>query len=178
MRFVSPACFALSVIASSALAQAPTERKPGAEEKRIAFFAGRWSYEGETKPGPMGPGGKSKGTETCEWFAGGFQLVCRSQGTGPMGAVKGQSVMAYDPAEKTYTYYAHNNLGQAFFVRGNVSGQVWTWPSEMKMEGKVMNIRVTITELSPTSTSFKLEGSTDGGATWTLMEEAKGTKMK
>src|SRR5262245_33294027 len=72
-------------------APAPPAPKPGTEQKRIGYFAGHWNFQGEAKPSPMGPGGKISATETCDWFAGGFQLVCRSKGTGPMGAVTSQS---------------------------------------------------------------------------------------
>jgi len=168
--------FAIVIFATSGFAQ-PAQRKPGAEEARIGYFAGQWKFEGEVKPSPMGPGGKMSGTETCTWFDGGFHLVCRSQGTGPMGAATGQSIMGYDPSEKTYTYYAINSLGIGFFVRGTVADKVWTWNSESKMEGKVMKARVTVTEQSPTAYTFKMEGSVDGGP-WSVIEEAKITKVK
>ena len=110
MKRIAAAALAVGVLVTGAFAQMAA-RKPGAEQTRIGYFAGKWNMEGESKPSPMGPGGKFKGKETCEWFAGGFQLVCHSEGTGPMGAMKGQSTMGYDPAEKTYTYYAISSLG-------------------------------------------------------------------
>ena len=176
MKRIAAAALAVGVLVTGAFAQMAA-RKPGAEQTRIGYFAGKWNMEGESKPSPMGPGGKFKGKETCEWFAGGFQLVCHSEGTGPMGAMKGQSTMGYDPAEKTYTYYAISSLGDGFFVRGNVSGQVWTWNTESMVNGKSMKARVTITEESPTAYSFKMEGSFDGGE-WAVLEEAKATKAK
>jgi len=176
MKRIVIAALGIGVLVSGVFAQTPP-RKPGDEQKRIGYFAGRWNFEGEAKPSPMGPGGKFTASETCEWFAGGFHLVCHSEGTGPMGAIQGRSVMGYDPSEKTYTYYALNNLGDGFFVRGTVSGQVWTWNSESKVNGKLMKVLVTITEQSPTSYGFKMEASFDGGA-WAVLEEAKATKAK
>ncbi len=176
MRRMAIAAVAIGVFVSGVFAQSPP-RKPGDEQKRIGYFAGRWNFAGEAKPSPRGPGGKITGSETCEWFAHGFHLVCHSEGTGPLGAVKGQSIMGYDPGEKTYTYYAISSLGEGFFVKGNVSGPVWTWNSESKMDGKLMKARVTITEESATSYGFKIEASFDGGA-WAVLEEAKATKAK
>jgi hypothetical protein len=175
MREILIAALATGVLASGVVAQA-SPRKPGAEQKRIGFFAGRWTYEGEIKPSPMGPGGKVKSSEACEWFAGGFHLVCRSEGTGPMGSGQGQSAMGYDPMEKTYTYHAINSLGEGFFVRGTVSGPVWSWSNQNKVEGKLMKSRVTVTEESPTAFRFKMEFSHDGGP-WAVVEEGKGTKV-
>jgi hypothetical protein len=169
------AALTVGLLSTLALAQPPA-RKPGEEEKRIGFFAGTWAFEGESK-GSMGPAGKTSGRENCEWFPGGFHLVCRGEGTGPMGTAKSQSIMGYDPNEKTYTFFMNSSMGEGFFVRGNLAGKVWTWNSENKMEGKVMKARVTITEESPTGYSFKMETSVDGGP-WTLAEEAKARKVK
>jgi hypothetical protein len=168
---------ALTCLGTTTIAQAPQPRKPGAEEKRIEFFAGKWSFTGEAKASPMGPAGKLIGTETCAWATGGFFMVCHSDGTTPMGPTKGQTIMGYDPVEKTYTYYAVNNHGMQFFVRGQVAGKMWTWNFENKMEGKVMKGRATITEESPTAYLFKLEMSVDGGP-MAVVEEGKTTKTK
>lgn len=149
--------------------------KPGPEQARIGYFAGQWTMEGEAKPGPMGPGGKFTDNSTCDWFAGGFHLVCRSEGVSPMGAATGQAIMGYDPMEKTYTYYYISSVGEGFFVRGSVSGKVWTWNMETKFEEKVAKMKVTITEESPTSYGFVMEASFDGGP-WAVISEAKATK--
>ena len=167
---------AMAIGAMAVTAQQP-DAKPGAEHKRIGYFAGQWTYQGEAKQSPMGPGGKITGSETCEWFAGGFQLVCRSKGTGPKGAGTGQSIMSYDPARKAYTYYAMSSHGDNIFIRGQVNGKVWTWEDEMTVEGKPMKIRATVTEETPTSYSFKLEGAVGGGQMM-VMEEGKATKGK
>jgi hypothetical protein len=171
------AAFAVACLTTTTLAQAPMERKPGAEEKRIEYFAGKWTIAGEAKASPMGPAGKITVSESCSWFAGNFFLVCNSEGTGPLGAMKGQSVTGYDPIEKTYTFYAFNNIGMGFLVRGQVTGKVWTWNFENKVEGKIMKGRVTVTEETPTAYAFKLEASIDGGP-MALVEEAKATKVK
>jgi hypothetical protein len=160
-----------------AAAQAPPARKPGAEQKRIGYFAGQWTFQGESKPSPMGPGGKITANETCEWFAGGFSMVCRSKGTGPMGPGTSMSILSYDAGRKAYTYHAISSFGDAIFVRGNVDGKVWTYADEVTIEGKPMKIRAMVTEESPTSYSFKLEASFDNGP-FAVMEEGKATKVK
>jgi hypothetical protein len=177
MRTVASIAVALALGSAAVLAQPPKPAKPtpGPEHKRIAYFAGQWTFQGEAKESPLGPGGKITGSETCEWFAGGFQLVCRSKGTGPKGAVTGMAVMSYDPGRKAYTYYAHSSLGDNIFVRGQVQDKVWTWSDEATMDGKKMKIVATVTEDSPTSYLFKLEAGVDGGAMM-VIEEGKATK--
>ena len=72
--------------AASIQAQAPQgPPKPGPEVKDLDYNVGTWKVEGEAKPfGPM-PGGKFTSTEKCEWYSGGFFVMCHSEGTGPMG---------------------------------------------------------------------------------------------
>ena len=72
------------------------------------------------------------------------------------------------------TFFAICSLGDNIFVRGQVEGKVWTWTDEMTVDGKAMKIRATVTEDTPTSYSFKLEASMDGGAM--VIEEGKATK--
>lgn len=171
-RLIAPA-LAVGMLAAPALAQdAP---KPGPQHARIGYFAGTWESTGEVKESPMGPGGKVSGTETCEWFAGGFQLVCRGDVTGPRGPGKNGAVWAYDPIQQRYTYYGYTSLGEAFYVMGNVAGNVWTWNAEFPVEGATMKLKATITEESPTAYAYQLETSMDG-TTWGLMEEGRATK--
>jgi hypothetical protein len=160
-----------------AATQAPPAPKPGPEHKRIGYFAGQWTFQGEAKPSPMGPGGKVTATETCEWFAGGFQLVCKSKGTGPMGPATSQAVMAYDAGRKSYSYHSISSRGDTIFVRGNVEGKIWTWADDITIEGKPMKIRATVTEETPTAYSFKLEASIGSGP-FAVIEEGKATKVK
>ena len=97
MKVVLSAVVSIAVASAAVLAQTPAP-KPGPEHKRIGYFAGQWSYQGEVTASPLGPAGKVTSTETCEWFAGGFALVCRTKGTTPRGVGTGQSFMSYDPA--------------------------------------------------------------------------------
>lgn len=159
------------------VAQATPPNQPGPEHKRMERMVGQWSYQGEAKESPLGPAGKISGSETCEWFQGGFAVICRSKGTGPKGSVTGMGVMSYDPMQKTYTYYAVSSLGDNMFVRGHVKGNVWTFEDSMDIGGKPMTVRATVTEESPTVTTFRLEAGPTGGQMM-VVEEGKSTKQK
>lgn len=167
-------------LAGSGLAQAPqapqAPPKPGPELKRIGYFVGTWKTEGEDKPGPMGPGGKSTMTEKAEWMPGGFFVVSHSDGMTPMGAAHGLGVMGYDVNNKVYTYNAFDSMGQAISATGTVTGDTWNWKSESKVGTMTMSVRVTIKEVSPTAYTFKLEMSQSGGP-WMTATEAKSTKI-
>lgn len=149
--------------------------KPAPEHKRLTYFAGNWDFRGEAKASPMGPGGPITFRETCELFEGGFALVCRSEGKGPMGPMKSQSIMSYDVEKKAYTYTAAESNTPVFTALGHTVGETWTWATESNMGGKVMKTRVTIKESGPTSYEFRMEMAMDAG-TFAPVMEGKATK--
>ena len=163
----------------AAIAQPPTPPKPTEAHQRLGYFVGKWNNEGEMKPSPMGPGGKVKSVDTCEWFDGRFTIVCRYDGTGPMGAMKGMGIIGYSPDIKAYTYYAFDNSGMAMTTvpRGTVKGDTWTYTDESQMGGVNFKSRVTLKEVSPTSYTFLMEVQAPDGK-WLPMMESKLTKEK
>jgi hypothetical protein len=163
----------------SVAAQAPQAPAPGPEHARLGYFVGKWNAEGEMKPGPMGPGGKMKSSDTCEWFEGKFSVICRSEGTTPMGPTKSIGILGYSPEEKVYTYYGvdNSNMTMASVPKGTVKGDTWTYNDEGTMGGKKVKTRVTIKELSPTAYTFNMELQGPDGK-WIPMMESKNTKAQ
>lgn len=157
-----------------AAAQAP---QPSPEHKRLGYFVGKWNAEGEMKPGPMGAGGKMKSSDTCEWFEGQFSVICRYEGTGPMGPSKGIGILGYNTEEKVYTYYGvdNSNMTMASVPKGTLRGDTWTYNDEGTMGGQKYKSRVTIKELSPTEYTFRMEMQGPDGK-WAPMMESKNTK--
>jgi Protein of unknown function (DUF1579) len=173
-------CVFVSVAAvQTAGAQAPPAPKPGPEHQKLAYFVGKWTTEGEIKPGPMGPGGKQTATDNCEWFDGKFAVVCHSDGKGPTGPTKSIGLLSYSSEEKVYTYYGLDNtaMTMASVPKGTVQGDTWTFNDEGMMGGQKFKSRVTIKELSPSAYTFKLELQGPDGK-WAPMMEAKSTKAK
>jgi hypothetical protein len=168
------AALSLGFVAAIATAQQGPP-KPGPETKKLDAFAGKWQGEAEMKPGPWGAGGKMMNQDDCTWFEGGWQLVCNSTGTGPMGTVKGQGVLAYNAEEKAYKYMGYDSMGMMMSGTGTVTGNTWNWKSTEKMNGKTIHTRYTVTLTSPTTQTFKYETSEDG-KTWNTMAEGKSTK--
>jgi hypothetical protein len=167
---------ALVLVSAVAFAQEPPAPAPGPEHKAISAFAGKWSFEGKTEAGPMGPGGPVTFTETCEMFQGGFALVCRSEGKNPMGPTKSLSILTYDIEKKAYTYYAVEADWPPFSATGKTDGKVWNWLTETKMGNQTMTTAVTVTLTSPTSQTFDMKMSMDGGKTWSPGMSGKSTK--
>jgi len=148
--------------------------KPGPEVKKLAYFVGNWKEEGKSMA--HGMSGPVSSTQKCEWMSGGFFIVKHSDNKSPMGDFKSMAVMGYDPQAKTYTYNEFDSWGDAITAKGTVSGETWTWTSEMTMDGKLTKSRVTIKEISKTEYTLKYESSIDG-STWTSGMETTLTKV-
>ncbi|HET8648171.1 MAG TPA: DUF1579 family protein, partial [Vicinamibacteria bacterium] len=147
MRRTLRALTAVSALAAgSAHAQGPpAPSRPGPETRKLGYFVGTWRGQSQMKPGPFGPGGRITGTDTCEWFAGGFHLICRSQGTGVRGTFRGMSIMSWNAQEKAYSYYAFDHKGTTEVARGTFDGTTWTWSSDSTLDGKSIRGRYTVT---------------------------------
>ena len=174
MKYLMILTVGVCLIVSTAMVAQETP-KPAPELKKLDPQAGNWTWEGEMKPGPMGPGGKFTSKDTCEWFEGGFALICRSEGQGPTGPTKSMGILSFDSSKSVYTYYGVENMSPPGGAEGTVDGDTWTWHWDANVDGKAMKGRFTLKMPSPTSQTTKAEYSVDGGP-WTTMMEAKGTK--
>jgi hypothetical protein len=170
---------AAGLLAATAAIQAQEKKmeapKPGPEVKKLGYFVGSWTSAGEIKQNPFMPVGKMTSTSKCEWFPGGFHVVCHESGKGPMGAMHGLGIMAYNAEDKVYTYAGADSSGMSVAAKGNVDGTTWTYTSEDKMGGKTFHGRYTMVAASPDSYTFKYEMSEDGN-TWMTLMDGKTTK--
>jgi hypothetical protein len=165
-------------LVGAVLAQAPGgPPKPGPEHQKLAYYVGKWNSEGDTKPSAYGPGGKFSSTDTCEWFAGGFAVVCHIDGKFGDAAVKGLSVTSYDTSEKAYIYFETDSFGENVVAHGNVSGDTWTWNSQSTINGKTTRARFTLKQTSADSATYKFEMA-GGDGPLTLVMEGKQTRQK
>jgi Protein of unknown function (DUF1579) len=175
-RSIGLAAICILLLRVSIQAQAPQgPPKPGPEVKRLAYFVGNWKEEGKsTAHGMEGP---VSSTQKWEWTSGGFFLVGHSANKSPVGEFTIMAVIGYDPESKMYTYNAYDSWGEMITTKGTVSGDTWTWISEMMMGGKSVKTRLTEKENSKTQYTLKYESSTDGGNTWTSDLESTFTKV-
>lgn len=169
---IAVACGMLAIVGITRAQEPP---KPGPEHKKIEFFAGKWNVTGTNKASPMGPAGPFTSTDTCEMFEGGFALVCRSEGKGPMGPSKAVAIMSYDTGKKTYVYHAVESNSPAFTAFGNTTNGTWNWTAEQKMGTNTMKSKVTIKQTGPNGYDFILEMAVDNGP-FQQVVEAKATR--
>ena len=165
------------LLATTAFAQMEIP-KPGPEVKKLNYFVGHWTSEGDMKPGPMGPGGKFTLQENSEWMDGGYFVVIHSKYSGG-GMPDGTSTayMGYDTQGKVYTYDEFNSSGEHAHSTGNLDGDNFVWMSDMKMGAQTMKGRFSMKLMPPNAYAYKFEVSPDGKA-WSLVMDGKDTKAK
>ena len=165
---------------SLALAQPQAEQtpKPGPEVQKLGYYVGSWEGHGETKAGPFGEAGKLSSKMTCEWFAGGFQVVCRGEETGPSGTRGFLNIKSYDEAAKAYTEYSISSFGENEYSQGGtLVGDKLTYLIAQDAGGKPTKFRYTEVHVSPDQTTYQAEVSVDGQP-WAALAEGKIVKVK
>src|SRR5947209_9573876 len=140
--------------------------KAGPEQAKLKYFVGDWKSEGTVKPGPVGPGGNFTETVHSEML-GDFFVVIHSDGKFAGMALMSTSMMSYDPKQSAYIYDEYNSMGEHSVSKGTVSGDDWTWTTEVPVGGgKTMQGRYLEHVISATSYTYKFEMSEDG-TKWT-----------
>jgi hypothetical protein len=178
MRRFAVVVAVVSMGAAAVMAQKQEMPKPGPEHQRLGAFVGNWTFEGEIKPGPMGPGGKMTGTDRIEWAPGNFFVQRSYQGKSPMGEIQGLEIFAYDGAKKVYTFNAFDSLGMMGSGTMTVKNNTWTATGTSTMGDATMHDRCALEFGAGGSTlAIKCEMSTDG-KTWNPTFEGKATKTK
>lgn len=139
---------------------------PAPELKKLDYFAGTWTSEATIAQGPWGAGGKFTDSLSLEWMKGNFFLVGHSDFSLPAemgGAGTEVAVLGYDSDKKVYTEERFDSNGRHVVSTGTLNGDTWTWTSENTYGGMVIDSRLTLKVVSPTSYTSKYEISADGG---------------
>ena len=176
MRHAVAAIVASALCVTVGLAQEPP--KPGPEHQRLSPFVGTWTFEGELKPGIMGPGGKITGTDRITWMPGGFYLERRVDGKMAGAEMKALEIMGYDAAKKVYTFTYFDNMGSQGSGTLTVAGDTWNATGNASMGGMAIRERCALTfGAGNTTLTVKCEASTDG-TKWGPTIEGVAKKVK
>ena len=169
--------FFVACLATAILAQAPAfSPKPDPELKKLARYVGQWSYEGEYKPGPLGPASKATGDATCKMILRRFFLEWRWREQGITGETRGFEILRYDPTNKKYPSSAYADDGSLMVGAYALDGNTSIFSGKLVVGEKQYPFKVTevfATDLK--SFTQKAEISADGNA-WTPFFEAHYTK--
>jgi hypothetical protein len=101
------------------------KRQPGAPEKKLEVFVGRWKVEGKNHAlAPNDPETPVSGEESYELLPGGFFLLSRFEHRAANSAHVGTSVIG--SAQDQYRLDSFDNLGYHRTYELSAEGQVWT----------------------------------------------------
>jgi hypothetical protein len=172
LLFLLVFCF---VTAMQAQAPAP---QPGPEVKKLHAVVGHWTFEGEFKPGPLGPGGKFTGEDNCRMILGGFFFQCQLSGKVAEADMRLLEIDGYDPVNKNFSTEMFFGDGSRISGVLTISGNTWTYEEKWTVAGKQYQVKDSMV-LAPdlTTATDKQEISSDG-TTWRPLSESRWTKAK
>jgi hypothetical protein len=160
---------------AQAQAQAP---KPDPALNKFDFAVGHWTYEGEYKAGPLGPGYKVTGEMAIKRILGGFFFQSQVTEKGPMGVSHVIEIFGYDPVNKNYFSNEYHDDGIKFAGAYVFNGNIFTYTGKIVADGKPIMVKMTLTIAADfMGIAGKGEISADGN-TWVPWAELKYTKTK
>jgi hypothetical protein len=178
MKRISVLLLALVVCSATAMQAQTQAPKPNPELKKLLPLVGHWTYEGEFKPGPFGPGGKVTGDWTTQVILGGFFLQARFTEKGPAGEARGLRIYGYDPVNKNFPSQGYGDNGSTFSGVLTVTQNTYTFTGKLVVAGKPYQGKGTfVLAADLASGTQKAEISSDG-KTWTPWFEEKFTKVQ
>ena len=144
--------------------------KPGPEQQRLGDWVGQWSCDASDE---------STFTMNCDWFSGGFFLVCSSTATSASGeTTENVFIQGYDHTKRAYTWYRYWSNGFSDKAQGWVRDNTWTWLMEDAQTDEGAQVRWQVAaELSPDVFTYKWEQSVEGQP-WKAGQSGKCSKAK
>jgi hypothetical protein len=151
--------------------------KPDPALQKLQALVGHWTYQGEYKAGPLGPGGKITGVYDCRPILGGFFLQAEETEKGAEGETHNIEIDGYDPVSKNFTFQGFQSEGSTWSGVILVAGNTMRWDGKYVIAGKPYLIKADFT-LAPNSMSGveEMKISADGGKTWVPFLSAKWSK--
>lgn len=138
---------------------------PPPETAKLAYFEGTWELSGEDQKSPMGAGGKTSGTEKCEWFEGHFAMVCRADVVTPGGPAKSMSTYTYNTEKKKYSFDGIDSYGADISATSVIVSGAWHWTSfPMIMPDGSYIIKYDVTPVSDREYTYAWKWSRNKGA--------------
>jgi hypothetical protein len=164
-------------LATAMQAQAPAP-KPDPELKKLHAVVGHWTFEGEQKPGPLGPGGKWTGENSCRMILGGFFLQVQQSEKVAEREMRLLEIYWYDPVNKNFPNEMYFDDGSRLSAVLTIAGNTWNWAGKWAVAGKQYHYKLTFVFAPDFASATSKDEISLGGGTWTPFSELKWTKAK
>ena len=150
--------------------------QPGPEQKKLEIWLGDWTYELNAKPSPLGPAGKSVGSNTVKRILNGAFIEFRGEENGPSGAIQWMEIDGYDASIKRYRWTNFASDGSAQDITYTIDGQTVPYSGTQTTGEKQYLMRGKCVFTEDFSSNFdRREMSTDG-KNWIPVWEGKAIK--
>lgn len=127
--------------------------RPAAYEP-LQAFVGRWTAKGR----------EAAFVETCDWYHGGFHIVCHSESRRADGSLgRSMSLIGYSADEKVYTYLGIGSRGRNERLTAVYGGGIFEFTGTSRKDGKSIASRIRMGPFTAREVPFIVETSTDGG---------------
>jgi hypothetical protein len=167
MRIKTWSCVLIMSCSVAAIVQA------GEPPNKLGAFLGKWQTEGQF----TGSENKVETTLECRWSPQGSYLVCEQTIHMGGGEHRQLTIYSYNAADGNYAYTTLADPGaKPTSGRVEIKGNIWTYASSFEANGRVTHIRTTNEFTDSKTEIFKVESSTDGGATWKTMLQGSAHK--
>jgi hypothetical protein len=171
----------IGALLCGALAAPAAGRADGAHDFDFAF--GTWTTRLSRRERPL-TGSQSwveyTGTTVVrKVWAGRAQLV-ELDVTGPAGRIEGLSLRLYDPETRRWSLNFANARGGGLFppTIGAFADRTGTFTSDETLDGRPIQVRFVITEVTPDEYRYEQAFSADAGRTWEVNWIATDTRVK
>ncbi len=161
--------------------QAGASFGPPEELKQAAYLIGTWDFTARMRMTPTDSNWmSSSGTAKYEYVVGGSALMMTVNQPMMGWTMQSGSFLCYDRQSKLWQLaYVDNMSAHLSTYTGTRTSDGWVYQGTGRRMGEVTMLdRVIILNESPTSYDWKLEMSSDNGATWAVFATAKYTKQK
>lgn len=168
----------LTTSASQSRAESHVSSGTSEQIKKLAYFVGLWTLEGEMMSSELGPPGRFTGTHRNELASDGSSLISHWDERRPSGTESGTAVYSYDPVNNNYKYHGTSSEGETEDSIGTLQGDTWTWLSSLRLPSAgLARGRFVIKQILATSYDFHFEISSQNGE-WTTVMKGKASKSK
>jgi hypothetical protein len=113
-----------------------TQSVPGAEQKKMCAFLGRWHTTGKVAATESDPAAEVDSIDTYEWYPGEFFLVHHADSRVGGSRIKSIEIMGYDPERRCYFASFFDSTGGSGTEEIRLNGNTWTWRGSDVMGAK------------------------------------------
>jgi hypothetical protein len=181
-KWIIPVLIIMAAAALAADKPATSEAPPmqmgaPAEMKQLAMLIGTWDVAAQVKPGPNAEWVASKATCTFTSILDGAGMQEAYQGDFGGMPFNGTGIFCYNRETKKWqTSWIDNMSAMLSLYEGDYSNGKLVCSGEDKMNGMVMQSRISMSNITDKKFDWLLEESMDGGKTWMQFMKAVYTK--